>query len=45
MYADFKYGDAFNVHIVPLSTSGYENLNELKRAAIKALDAAGDELY
>lgn len=45
VYADFKYGDAFNVHIVPLSTSGYENLNELKRAAIKALEAAGDELY
>ena len=45
VYADFKYGDAFNVHIVPLSTSGYENLNELKRAAIKALEAAGDKLY
>ena len=45
VYADFKYGDAFNVRIVPLSTSGYENLNELKRTAIKALEAAGDELY
>lgn len=45
VYADFKYGDAFNVRIVPLSTSGYENLNELKRTAIKALGAAGDELY
>lgn len=45
VYADFKYGDAFNVHIVPLSKSGYENHNELKRAAIKALEAAGDELY
>lgn len=45
MYADFKYGDAFNVRIVPLSTSGYESLNELKRTAIKALEAAGDKLY
>lgn len=43
--ADFKYGDEFNVRIVPLSTSGYKSLNELKRAAIKALEAAGDELY
>ena len=45
IYADFKYGDAFNVRIVPLSTSGYESLNELKRTAIKKLEAAGDELY
>lgn len=45
MYADFKYGDAFSVRIDPLFTSGYENLNELKRTAIKALEAAGDELY
>lgn len=45
VYADFKYGDAFNARIVPLSTSCYENLNELKRTAIKALEAAGDELY
>lgn len=45
MCADFKYGDEFNVRIVPLSTSGYKSLNELKRAAIKALEAAGDELY
>lgn len=43
--ADFKYGDAFNVRIVPLSTSGYESLNELKRTAIKALEAADDEPY
>lgn len=45
VYADFKYGDAFNVRIVPLSTSGYESLNELKRTAIKALEAADDEPY
>lgn len=45
VYADFKYGDAFNVRIVPLSISGYESLNELKRTAIKALEAADDEPY
>lgn len=45
MYADYKYDDSFNVRIVPLSGSGYENLNELKRAAIQALEAAGEELY
>ena len=45
VYADYKYGDSFDIRIVPLSESGYENLNELKRAAIQALDAAGEELY
>ncbi|MBS6653338.1 MAG: hypothetical protein KH283_04760 [Collinsella sp.] len=45
VYADYKYDDSFNVRIVPLSGSGYENLNELKRAAIQALEAAGEELY
>lgn len=45
VYADYKYGDSFNVRIVPLSESGYESLNELKRAAIQALEAAGEGLY
>lgn len=45
VYADYKYGDSFNVRIIPLSGSGYESLNELKRAAIQALEAAGEELY
>lgn len=45
VYADYKYGDSFSVRIVPLSESGYESLNELKRAAIQALEAAGEELY
>lgn len=45
MYADYKYGDSFNVRIVPLSKSGYESLNDLKRAAIQALEAADEELY
>lgn len=45
VYADYKYGDSFNVRIVPLSKSGYESLNDLKRAATQALEAAGEELY
>lgn len=45
VYADYKYGDSFNVRIIPLSESGYESLNELKRAAMQALEAAGEELY
>ena len=45
VYADYKYGDSFNVRIIPLLESGYESLNELKRAAVQALEAAGEELY
>lgn len=45
MYADYKYGDSFDVLIVPLSESGYDSLNELKHAAIQALNAAGEGLY
>ena len=45
VYADFRYGDSFDVRIVPLSGSYFENLTELKRSAIQALEAAGDELY
>lgn len=45
VYADYKYSDSFNVRIIPLSGSGYESLNELKRTAIQALEAAGEELY
>lgn len=45
VYSDYKYGDSFSVRMVPLSESGYESLNELKRTAIQALEAAGEELY
>lgn len=45
VYADYKYGGSFNVRIIPLSESDYESLNELKRAAMQALEAAGEELY
>lgn len=45
VYADYKYGDSFNIRIIPLSGSGYESLNEQKRAAIQALEAADEVLY
>lgn len=45
VYADYKYGDSFNIRIIPLSGSCYESLNELKRAAIQALEAADEVLY
>ena len=45
VYADYKYGDSFSVRIIPLLGSGYEYLNELKRAAIQAPEAADEELY
>lgn len=45
VYADYKYCDSFNVRIIPLSGSCYESLNELKRAAIQALEAADEVLY
>lgn len=45
VYADYKYGDSFNIRIIPLSRSCYESLNELKRAAIQALEAADEVLY
>lgn len=34
VYADFKYGDSFDVRIVPLSGSRFESLTELKRSVI-----------
>lgn len=45
VYADYKYGGSFNIRIIPLSGSCYESLNELKRAAIQALEAADEVLY
>lgn len=45
VYADFRYGDSIDVHIVPLSGSCFESLTELKRSVIQALEAAGHELY
>lgn len=45
VYADYKYGDSFSVRIIPLLGSGYESLNEFKRAAIQALETADEGLY
>ena len=45
VYADYKYGDSFSVRIIPLLGSGYESLNEFKRAAIQALETADGGLY
>lgn len=45
VYADYKYGDSFSVRIIPLLGSGYESLNEFKRAAIQALMTADEGLY
>ncbi len=45
VYADFRYGDSFDVRIVALPGSRYESLTELKHSDILALESAGDELY
>ena len=39
VYADFKYGDEFEVSTVSLVDSGYGNLNDLERDTIAAYDA------
>lgn len=39
VYADYKYGCKFEVHIIPLVGSGCNSLNELERQAIFTYDA------
>ena len=39
VYADFKYGDEFEVSTVSLAESGYGSLNDLERDTIAAHDA------
>ncbi len=39
VYADFKYGDEFEVSTVSLADSGYGSLNDLERDTIAAYDA------
>lgn len=41
VYADYKYGDEFEISLVSLRESGYESLDALERDAIKAYDAYG----
>lgn len=39
VYADYKYGDVFSIRMLALKNSGFDNLNDLERHAIKAFDA------
>ena len=39
VYADYKYGDKFNVSIIALENSGYNNLNDLERDTISVYNA------
>ena len=39
VYADYKYHDRFEIHIVKFEGSGYSTLNEMERQAIDAYDA------
>lgn len=39
VYADYKYGDEFEISLVSLCESGYESLDALERDTIKAYDA------
>lgn len=39
VYADYKYGDDFELNVVSLRESGYDSLAALERDAIAAYDA------
>lgn len=39
VYADYKYGDRFTIRLIPLRGSGYKNLNDLERNAIRSYNA------
>lgn len=39
VYADWKYGDRFEIKVIPLASSGYQSLNDLEREAIASYDA------
>ena len=39
VYADYKYGDKFEINLVSLRESGYDSLDALERDTIKAYDA------
>ena len=39
VYADYKYGDDFEVNVVTLRESGYDSLDALERDTIKTYDA------
>lgn len=39
VYADWKYGDQFEIKVMPLVGSGYQSLNDLERDVISSYDA------
>ena len=39
VYADYKYGDRFEIRMVKLKKSGYKNLNDLERELIDMYDS------
>lgn len=39
VYADYKYGDAFSIRIIPFAGSGADSLNQLERDTIGYYDA------
>lgn len=41
VYADYKYGDDFELNVVSLRESGYDSLDALERDTIAAYDAYG----
>lgn len=39
MYADYKYGDEFEIHLIDVMTTEYRRLDDLERDLIKAYGA------
>lgn len=39
VYADWKFGDSFEIKVIPLVGSGYQSLNDLERDAIESYEA------
>lgn len=39
VYADYKYGDSFEISMIALENSGFRTLNELERCTIKRYNA------
>ena len=39
MYADYKYGDEFEITLIPLKESGYSSLNAMEKDTIDMYDA------
>ena len=39
VYADYKYGDEFEITLIPLKESGYSSLNAMEKDTIDMYDA------